>query len=287
MATASADGNVHIYDFEVSEKAITKFQAHKGPCWRVAWADPKFGNYFATCGFDTDLKIWKEISMNKWEKEYSYSEHEGSVNCVAFGPWELDFKLAACSSDGTISMSIWGRNGWLTQKYQTPHLGPINAVTWAPTSNYGHMKEGTKTANQLLASCGCDKKFVVYNFNHETKTLNSIFVAVEAHKEWIRDISWNPSILGSIDQIATASEDHTVKIWRFNRFSANDEVREEKNPENYEEMDCFGGCIWRCSWNSYGTMLAASYTNDRGNNMVHIIKENDEGKWEPTHQIEV
>ena len=56
--------------------------------------------------------------------------------------------------------------------------------------------------------------------------------------------------------------------------------------ETCEEIDVGNGCVWRCSWNNYGTMLAASYTNDRGKNMVQIIKENEIGKWDQAHTID-
>lgn len=57
-------------------------------------------------------------------------------------------------------------------------------------------------------------------------------------------------------------------------------------PTNPEEIAEFGGPVWRCGWNHYGTMLAVSYTNSNGRNMVQIVKENEEGKWEPGHKID-
>jgi len=145
LATTNADGKVHLYDIDGTEKkSIAEVRAHDGPAWRICWANPKFGNYFATCGFDKLVKIWKEVSdykgsFNKWEEDWVYNGHEASVNCVAFGPWELDFKLAACSSDGYISiLTLNVGNGWEGQKTNTPHSGPINAVTWAPASNFDH-----------------------------------------------------------------------------------------------------------------------------------------------------
>jgi hypothetical protein len=64
-----------------------------------------------------------------------------------------------------------------------------------------------------------------------------------------------------------------------------DDADESKQPYEPDEI-IFTGCVWRASWNHYGTMLAASYTNNRGKNVVHIIKENEEGKWEPVQEIE-
>lgn len=33
---------------------------HKGAVWRVAWADPEFGQIIASCGNDQSICIYKE-----------------------------------------------------------------------------------------------------------------------------------------------------------------------------------------------------------------------------------
>jgi len=67
--------------------------------------------------------------------------------------------------------------------------------------------------------------------------------------------------------------------------TGSDETEESKQPYEPDEIQEFNGAVWRASWNHYGTMLAASYTNNDGLNMVRIIKENEEGTWKTVHEI--
>jgi protein transport protein SEC13 len=72
--------------------------------WQVSWSHPRFGNILASCGFDKKVLIWKEISLNNWEKIYEYTEHKNSVNSLAFAPQEYGLILLCGSSDGSISL---------------------------------------------------------------------------------------------------------------------------------------------------------------------------------------
>ena len=47
--------------------------------------------------------IWKEVKANDWQEVTNF-EHQGSVNAIAWAPWECGLKLAACSADGAISL---------------------------------------------------------------------------------------------------------------------------------------------------------------------------------------
>ena len=125
---------------------------HNGPVWQISWAHPKYGNILASCGFDKKVCIWKETKSNEWALVNSHSEHQGSgiieifvgyfykisnsVNSLAWAPWEAGLKLAACSSDGCIS--ILTRNSddsWENpEKFQAHDLG-VNSVAWAPLLN--------------------------------------------------------------------------------------------------------------------------------------------------------
>lgn len=59
------------------------------------------------------------------------------VNSLAWAPWEYGLRLAACSSDGCIS--ILTRNPDDTwdnvEKFPAHDLG-VNSVSWAPIMNY-------------------------------------------------------------------------------------------------------------------------------------------------------
>eukprot|EP00967_Tisochrysis_lutea_P062522 scaffold80298_cov21-Tisochrysis_lutea.AAC.1 len=51
---------------------------HNGPVWQVAWAHPKFGSILASCSYDRQVIIWKELSRNNWVQIYQHRGHDGS-----------------------------------------------------------------------------------------------------------------------------------------------------------------------------------------------------------------
>lgn len=111
----------------------------------------------ASCGFDKKVCVWKETKANEWSLVISHVEHQGSglfffmsseiiffsnslkkiVNSISWAPWECGLKLAACSSDGCLS--ILTRNpddSWeQVEKFQAHDLG-VNSVSWAPLMGY-------------------------------------------------------------------------------------------------------------------------------------------------------
>lgn len=97
-----------------------------------------------------------------------------------------------------------------------------------------------------------------------TKTL-------EGHTDWVRDVSWSPSIL-SKSYIASASQDKTVRIWTADPIS-----QEWKHTTlNFEAV------LWRVSWSLSGNVLAVS----GGDNKVSLWKENLKGEWDCVKWIE-
>ena len=95
------------------------FISHSSSIWQIGWANPRFGNILATCGFDRKVIIWKENFPNDWVETREYLGHDASVNSVAWAPWEFGLKLVAASSDGHISY---------TSKRLTGKLKPNNST---------------------------------------------------------------------------------------------------------------------------------------------------------------
>ena len=51
---------------------------HDGPVWQVAWAHPRFGHILASCSYDRQVFVWKEVETNVWAPIYKYAGHEQS-----------------------------------------------------------------------------------------------------------------------------------------------------------------------------------------------------------------
>jgi len=74
---------------------------HTGPVWQVQWAHPKYENLLATCGYDKNIKIWKEVKAQSWDVVYEFKAC-ASVGAIAWAPWEYGLILAAGAADGII-----------------------------------------------------------------------------------------------------------------------------------------------------------------------------------------
>ena len=81
---------------------------HNGPVWRVSWANPRHGRVLASCGYDRQVIIWKQNKNNgKWQKWYSDTKYDSSVNCVSFLPNDISttqLTLITGDADGNITL---------------------------------------------------------------------------------------------------------------------------------------------------------------------------------------
>ena len=94
--------------------------------------------------------------------------------------------------------------------------------------------------------------------------------------DWVRDVAWSPTPL-SKSYIASASQDHTVRIWTC---AAGADQADASNWKS--EVLEFEVVVWRCSWSMAGNVLAVS----GGDNRVSLWKEKLRGGWEVVKTIE-
>ncbi len=76
---------------------------HVGPAYTVSWAHPKFGSLFASCGFDSTVKVWHETSTNKWELAYE-ENLRAPVQVAVWAPFEYGLMLLCGTRDGKIHL---------------------------------------------------------------------------------------------------------------------------------------------------------------------------------------
>jgi len=105
LATCSSDRSIKLFSINgTTHNLIAELRGHEGPVWQLAWAHPCFGNIIASCSYDRKVFIWKETTLNNWEKIYEYSGHESSVNSINWAPKECGLLLASASSDGAVGL---------------------------------------------------------------------------------------------------------------------------------------------------------------------------------------
>lgn len=50
---------------------------HEGPVWEVAWAHPKFGVLLASCSYDRQVIVYREVE-GAWSTVHIHKHHESS-----------------------------------------------------------------------------------------------------------------------------------------------------------------------------------------------------------------
>ncbi|KAK0781246.1 GTPase-activating protein S13 [Friedmanniomyces endolithicus] len=282
LATCSSDKTIKIFDIEPSSTSTSQQQAqqqqqpdqhrltatltgHEGAVWCVAWSHPKFGTILASSSYDGRILIWREQNA-QWQRIYEFTLHTASVNLVAWSPAEVGCHLAAASSDGNVSVLTFENNTFSHAIFPAHGLG-VNSVSWAPSMGPGQLTsaqapgKGSEVQRRFVTG-GSDNLVKIWSYSGTTQTYDNV-ATLQGHGDWVRDVAWSPTPL-SKQYIASASQDHTVRIWTL---PAGEDVG-NAGAWKSEELQ-FEVVVWRVSWSMAGNVLAVA----GGDNMVSLWKE--------------
>ena len=285
-----------IYDVNGNSYTHTAtLQGHSGPVWSVAWSHPKFGIVLASCSFDGTVMIHRETRPREWTLlHHARNLHESSVNSVVFCPHEFGLMIAAASSDGKISILTHGgqdgSDSWNIEYITDNSLG-VNAVSFAPYSAYMESENAGEnladnvdapTANSSnstmhLVTGGCDNRIRLWNkssVGNKWELDSSPISSAISHSDWVRDVSWAPSIVPGTNLVASCSEDRTVIIWT--------QVGGAGNSWEPKLLHKFEDPVWRVSWSVTGSILAVS----SGDKSVTLWKQALDGEWIQVSSVE-
>lgn len=259
LATASSDKTIKIFDIDGQEhRLVETLVGHDGPVWQVAWAHPKFGSILASCSYDGKALIWKEHpESQQWLIIAEHKIHQASVNSVSWAPHELGAVLLATSSDGKVSVVDFKEDGTTSHVSFNAHAIGVNSASWAPVN---------ATKERRFVTCGSDNLAKIWKWDTTSNTYIEE-ARLEGHTDWVRDVSWSPSVLIK-SYIATASQDRTVLIW--SQDASGKWVKQPLTEEKFPDV------CWRASWSLSGNILAVS----GGDNKITLWRENLQGKWE-------
>lgn len=279
LATCSSDKTIRIFKTSPSGSHTLEatLEGHQQPVWQVSWAHPSFGNLLASCSYDRKVFIWKEKEDKVWEKIYEYSRHESSVNSISWSPKEHGLILATASSDGSIAIisRVDGEDyTWDDKKILKAHSVGCNAISWKPavvpstvalkTAEALAVKEDAKV--KRLASCGADFLVKIWRFNEDDDKWFEE-AKLEGHSDWVRDVSWSPSIGTTKVYLASCSQDRRVILWSKDLTS--------KGKWSSQVLHTFNDIVWHVSWSIMGNILAVS----TGDSKVSLWKETLTGNF--------
>ncbi|KAK4634521.1 hypothetical protein CLAFUW4_01868 [Fulvia fulva] len=279
LATCSSDKTIKIFEIEGEQHRLTEtLKGHEGAVWSVAWAHPKFGTILASSSYDGRILIWREQN-NQWQRIYEFTHHTASVNIIAWSPPEIGCHLAAASSDGQVSVLTFENNAFSHSSFPAHGLG-VNSVSWSPAILPGQLTSAqapgqAPTPVRRFVTGGSDNLVKIWSFNATTGTYDNI-TTLQGHSDWVRDVAWSPTPL-SKSYIASASQDHTVRIWTL---PAGAEIS-DPSAWHSETLE-LEVVVWRVSWSMAGNVLAVS----GGDNRVSLWKEKLKGGWEVVKTIE-
>jgi len=264
LATCSSDKIIKIFDIVNNTiNPVTDLVGHEGPVWAISWAHPKFGIKLASTSYDRKVIVWSE-ERGVWTKSYVYSGSDLSVNSISWAPHEHGLVLVCGSSDGTVSVLTQNSsNEWSAVRFEA-HKNGVSAVSWAPSSQPLSLSNGSGSSktNPRFVSGGFDNMIKIWSFEHGTWSQEG--ENLEAHSNWVRDVSWSPNVGLPYSTIASCSQDGSVIIWT------------QINGGVWNKTDIkFESVVWRVSWSVTGNILAVS----SGDNIVTLWKETLDHEW--------
>ena len=238
------------------------------------------GSRLATAGGDGHVRVWSTESIyNANDKTYNkprqlchMSHHLGTIHSVRFSP--NGRYLASGADDKLICIyhldssppshtATFGTNepppveNWKTYKRLVGHDNDVQDLAWSHD-------------NSLLVSVGLDSKIVVWS-GHTFEKLKTL----TPHQSHVKGITFDPAN----KFFATASDDRTIKIFRFtppapnatHHDMVNNFVMEISinNPFKSSPLTTY---FRRCSWSPDGNHIAAANAVNGPVSSVAIIE---------------
>ncbi|CAL5873419.1 uncharacterized protein PFLUO_LOCUS7698 [Penicillium psychrofluorescens] len=243
------------------------------------------GKRLVTAAGDGYVRIWStEAIYNTGNADFaskpkqlaSMSNHSGTIHTVRFSP--NGKYLASGADDKIVCVYMLDSNPPTHSTFGTDEAPPVE--NWRTIRRLiGHDNDvqdlGWSYDSSILVSVGLDSKVVVWS-GHTFEKLKTISV----HQSHVKGITFDPAN----KYFATASDDRTVRIFRFTSPAPNSTAHDQMNnfvlehtistPFSNSPLTAY---FRRCSWSPDGMHIAAANAVNGPVSSVAIINR---GSWD-------
>lgn len=242
------------------------------------------GSRLATAGGDGYVRIFStEAIRNSANPEYkkvpqlaAVSNHSGTIHAVRFSP--NGRYLASGADDKIVCIYALDPNAPTHATFGSNESPPVE--NWRVIRRLiGHDNDvqdiGWSFDSSILVSVGLDSKVVVWS-GHSFEKLKTL----SNHQSHVKGITFDPAN----KYFATASDDRTIKVYRFNSPPANATQQDQVNNFVLEhtitapfQTSPLTTYFRRCSWSPDGAHIAAANATNGPVSSVAILSR---GTWD-------
>lgn len=252
VATGGIDGVVKIWSLSSmlaccknsektsSSKALATMNRHSGAVTVVKFSPD--GKYLATGSDDRIILIWEKEGRSQAAQYMSMSTNNSS-------------NLNAAGTGTNAFAADHNEEHWVVRRRLAAHDNDIQDMCWSPDST-------------LLVSVGLDRSIIVWNgatFERVTK--------FDVHHSLVKGVIFDPAN----KYFATASDDRTVKIFRYHRVNGELNFSIEASVSDPFKGSPITTYFRRLSWSPDGQHIAAPNATNGPVSSVAIINR---GSWD-------